>query len=179
MEPVGRNQHWVGHGLPAGRSFAGGKIIMAASPYGYDDNWPPDAVLSVAMGSDLTGGSSGGPWIIQYGLPGQVAGEPAGTSSTGTTTGSGTPSPRRWCRRTSTAERWRSSTSSGARRRLPVVRQPELGRFDRGPRKGPLALSASRRVEVPERVLDHLAPLLGRVAPGSLGDVLRRISSTP
>ena len=26
------------------------------------------------MGSDLTGGSSGGPWIISYGLPGQVAG---------------------------------------------------------------------------------------------------------
>ncbi len=33
--------------------------------YGYDDDWPPDAdPQGVAMGSNLTGGSSGGPWII-------------------------------------------------------------------------------------------------------------------
>ena len=70
----GRNQHWIGMGYPAGAPFAGGKIIMAASGYGYDDDWSPDSILSVAMGSNLTGGSSGGPWIIQYGLPGQVAG---------------------------------------------------------------------------------------------------------
>ena len=70
----GRNQHWVAMGYPAGAPFAGGKMIMSASQYGYDDDWSPDAVLSVAMGSNLTGGSSGGPWIISYGLPGQVAG---------------------------------------------------------------------------------------------------------
>ncbi len=69
-----RNQHWVAMGYPQGAPFAGGKIIMSASAYGYDDDWPPDTVLGVAMGSDLTGGSSGGPWIISYGLPGQVAG---------------------------------------------------------------------------------------------------------
>jgi len=69
-----RNQHWVAMGYPAGSPFAGGKIIMAASAYGYDDNWAPDAVQGVAMGSNLTGGSSGGPWIISYGLVGQVAG---------------------------------------------------------------------------------------------------------
>jgi hypothetical protein len=66
--------HWVALGYPQGSPFAGGKIIMAASEYGYDDNWSPDGVLSVAMGSDLTGGSSGGPWIWRYGLPGQVGG---------------------------------------------------------------------------------------------------------
>ncbi len=71
---IGRVQHWVAMGYPAGAPFAGGKIIMAASQYGYDDDWSPDAILSVAMGSNLTGGSSGGPWIVQYGLPGQVAG---------------------------------------------------------------------------------------------------------
>ena len=71
---IGRDQHWIAMGYPQGAPFAGGKIIMAASQYGYDDDWFPDAVLSVAMGSDLTGGSSGGPWILQYGLPGQVAG---------------------------------------------------------------------------------------------------------
>jgi len=70
----GRNQHWVAMGYPAGSPFAGGKMIMSASQYGYDDDWSPDAILSVAMGSNLTGGSSGGPWIISYGLPGQVAG---------------------------------------------------------------------------------------------------------
>ncbi len=69
-----RNQHWVALGYPQGAPFAGGKMIMAASAYGYDDDWPPDATLGVAMGSDLTGGSSGGPWIISYGLTGQVAG---------------------------------------------------------------------------------------------------------
>lgn len=70
----GRNQHWVAMGYPAGSPFAGGKMIMSASQYGYDDDWSPDAVLSVAMGSNLTGGSSGGPWIISYGLTGQVGG---------------------------------------------------------------------------------------------------------
>ena len=69
-----RNQHWVAMGYPAGAPFAGGKIIMSASAYGYDDDWQPDTIMGVAMGSDLTGGSSGGPWIISYGLPGQVAG---------------------------------------------------------------------------------------------------------
>lgn len=69
-----RNQHWVAMGYPAGAPFAGGKIIMSASAYGYDDDWQPDTIMGVAMGSNLTGGSSGGPWIISYGLPGQVAG---------------------------------------------------------------------------------------------------------
>ena len=69
-----RDQHWVAMGYPAEAPFAGGKIIMAASGYGYDDDWQPDLIEGVAMGSDLTGGSSGGPWIIQYGIPGQVAG---------------------------------------------------------------------------------------------------------
>jgi hypothetical protein len=73
-----RDQHWVAMGYPAGAPFAGGKIIMAAGGYGYDDDWAPDGVLGVAMGSNLTGGSSGGPWIVNYGLPGQVAGPPAG-----------------------------------------------------------------------------------------------------
>ena len=38
-----RNQHWVAMGYPQGAPFAGGKMIMAASAYGYDDDWPPDA----------------------------------------------------------------------------------------------------------------------------------------
>lgn len=68
-----RNQHWVALGYPAGSPFAGGKLIMAASSLGYTDDWLP-GISSNAMGSDLTGGSSGGPWIMQYGLPGQVGG---------------------------------------------------------------------------------------------------------
>lgn len=69
-----RNQHWVAMGYPAASPFAGGKLIMSAGSYGYDDSWPPDAVLSMAMGNNMTGGSSGGPWIVSYGLPGQVGG---------------------------------------------------------------------------------------------------------
>lgn len=72
-----RNQHWVAMGYPQALPFAGGKLIMAAGSYGYDDDWPPDAVLSMAMGNNMTGGSSGGPWIVNYGLTGQVAGPAA------------------------------------------------------------------------------------------------------
>jgi hypothetical protein len=69
-----RNQHWVAMGYPAASPFAGGKLIMSVGSYGYDDSWPPDSVLSVAMGNNMTGGSSGGPWIVNYGLTGQVGG---------------------------------------------------------------------------------------------------------
>jgi hypothetical protein len=70
-----RDQHWIALGYPQGAPFAGGKIIMAASSLGYTDSWPcAGCPPSNAMGSDLTGGSSGGPWIMQYGLPGQVGG---------------------------------------------------------------------------------------------------------
>ncbi|CAN5183248.1 hypothetical protein BH20ACT13_BH20ACT13_23990 [soil metagenome] len=72
-----RNQHWVAMGYPAASPFAGGKLILSAGSYGYDDNWPADAVLSVTMGNNMTGGSSGGPWIVNYGLPGQVGGPAA------------------------------------------------------------------------------------------------------
>lgn len=72
-----RNQHWLAMGYPAASPFAGGKLIVAAGSYGYDDNWTPDSVPSVTMGSNLTGGSSGGPWIVNYGIPGQVAGPPS------------------------------------------------------------------------------------------------------
>ena len=110
-----RNQHWVAMGYPQGAPFAGGKIIMAASSVRLRRRLASGRrSLGVAMGSNLTGGSSGGPWIIYYGLPGQVAGG-GKTSSTGTTTGSGTPSPRRWRRRTSTAVRWLIYNSSEVR----------------------------------------------------------------
>ena len=66
------------------------------SSYGYDDDWPPDAVLSMAMGNNMTGGSSGGPGSSTTALPARSPVRRTGkTSSTGTTTGSTTPFPER------------------------------------------------------------------------------------
>lgn len=70
------NQHWVGFGYPQGSPFNGQKIITCQSSLGYlDDAEPPaSAVDSVAMGCDMTGGSSGGPWVISWGFTGQQGG---------------------------------------------------------------------------------------------------------
>jgi len=69
-----REQNWVALGYPQGAPFNGSKIQVDTAQFGYNDDWAGQGPLSVAMGSDLTGGSSGGPWIIQFGLPGQVGG---------------------------------------------------------------------------------------------------------
>ncbi len=70
------NVHWMALGYPAGsavqrRQDPGGRVASL----GYVDEWTPGGSYnSVAMGSDLTGGSSGGPWIWQFGRPGQAGG---------------------------------------------------------------------------------------------------------
>ena len=68
-----RNQNWIALGYPQAAPFVGTKMMLATSTFGYTDDWLP-GVSSNSMGNDLTGGASGGPWIIQFGLPGQPGG---------------------------------------------------------------------------------------------------------
>jgi V8-like Glu-specific endopeptidase len=58
-----RVQHWDIFGYPAKKPWSGNKLITCASAYAVnDDNGNgPD---STGVGCDMTGGSSGGPWII-------------------------------------------------------------------------------------------------------------------
>jgi hypothetical protein len=69
-----REQNWVALGYPQGAPFNGNKIQFDTSEFGYNDDWAGFGPLSVAMGNDLTGGSSGGPWVMQFGKPGQIGG---------------------------------------------------------------------------------------------------------
>jgi len=69
-------QHWMHFGYPQGSPFNGNKIQVCASEFGYEDSEGNNqgGHNSLASGCDQTGGSSGGPWIISWGLPGQIGG---------------------------------------------------------------------------------------------------------
>lgn len=59
----GRIQHWDVFGYPAQKPWGGNKLITCASAHGIDDangNGPD----SMGVGCDMTGGSSGGPFIL-------------------------------------------------------------------------------------------------------------------
>lgn len=59
-------RHWNQLGYPAGAPFNGQRLITSQSSYAYDGSvgCSPNPV---GVGSDLTGGSSGGPWIWKFG----------------------------------------------------------------------------------------------------------------
>lgn len=62
----GKYQHWNQLGYPAGAPFDGQKLIQNSSSYAYDGN-VAGTPKPVGVGSNLTGGSSGGPWIVGFG----------------------------------------------------------------------------------------------------------------
>jgi len=72
----GYEQHWVHFGYPQGSPFNGNKIQVCASEFGYQDSDGNNqgGPNSAESGCDQTGGSSGGPWLISFGLPGQIGG---------------------------------------------------------------------------------------------------------
>lgn len=72
------NVNWVSLGYPQGAPFGGGKIEVCLSSLGYSDSAGPSTPDSVAMGCDMTGGSSGGPWIFSFGRNGGQPGGAAG-----------------------------------------------------------------------------------------------------
>jgi len=66
-----RDQHWMAFGYPQASPFTGNKLQANAGEWFRDVcgggtegcGYPP----SVSQGNDLTGGSSGGPWIVNFG----------------------------------------------------------------------------------------------------------------
>jgi V8-like Glu-specific endopeptidase len=71
------NGNWLAMGYPAAAPFGGGKIETCASSLGYDDDAVAGGLASWAIGCDMTGGSSGGPWIYGFGRNG---GQPGGAA---------------------------------------------------------------------------------------------------
>jgi len=59
------NLHWFQLGYPAGAPFTGLYQIINTSSYAYSDT-SMGTPYPIGVGSDLTGGSSGGPWIYKF-----------------------------------------------------------------------------------------------------------------
>lgn len=65
----GEDQNWTAFGYPQASPFDGNYLVTDNSEFGYEtssgnnDGGPN----SIAMGNDMTGGSSGGPWILGFG----------------------------------------------------------------------------------------------------------------
>jgi hypothetical protein len=78
--PIGNVTGWLGRawnfapsqaertfGYPAAAPFNGLRLISTASTEWYNIDFTPGGQASKAIGSDLTGGSSGGSWILGWG----------------------------------------------------------------------------------------------------------------
>jgi V8-like Glu-specific endopeptidase len=68
-----RNQHWLSHGYPAASPFNGRRMQINAASFAYNGSVGASPA-PVGMGNDLTGGSSGGPWIWRFGTGNYVNG---------------------------------------------------------------------------------------------------------
>ena len=68
-----RLQHWDLLGYPAGSPFTGERTVICEASHAYDDaavdgnNDPAPGFDTMGVGCDMTGGSSGGPWIVSLG----------------------------------------------------------------------------------------------------------------
>lgn len=60
-------QHWFAVGYPQALPFTGSNQVVCAASYAYSDSYASFQPSPIAIGCDQTGGTSGGPWIIQYG----------------------------------------------------------------------------------------------------------------
>ncbi|PIG90676.1 hypothetical protein [Gloeocapsopsis sp. IPPAS B-1203] len=58
-----RNQFWHAFGYPAAAPFDGRRMIVCAAPYAVNDSGNPNPI---GIGCDMTGGASGGPWLVKY-----------------------------------------------------------------------------------------------------------------
>jgi hypothetical protein len=57
-----RNQRYRAHGYPAGPPFDGQRLWVCDSPLAYNDGGANPPTMGIAC--DMTGGSSGGGWIV-------------------------------------------------------------------------------------------------------------------
>jgi hypothetical protein len=94
---TGRAWNWssgqptLAWGYPQGAPFAGNRLITTASTEWYQVNMnTSESQLSKYIGSDQTGGSSGGPWWLNFTGPVEIA---AADTSSITDPGQGSPSP--------------------------------------------------------------------------------------
>jgi len=60
---VSRTQHWNSFGYPAAEPFNGETLNTCQASHGRDDNGMQPMTLGI--GCNMTGGSSGGPWILE------------------------------------------------------------------------------------------------------------------
>jgi V8-like Glu-specific endopeptidase len=69
-------------GYPAGSPFNGNRIHTVASTNWYTHDFTTGNQVSKIMGNDLTGGSSGGPWILRWNHPSAEAPDTDGNNAT-------------------------------------------------------------------------------------------------
>lgn len=84
---AGRAWNWndvpeMTFGYPAGTPFAGNIIQQTASVDWYDVDFTAGGPASKAIGSDLTGGSSGGGWFLSWRAPGAEVVDTDGNAGT-------------------------------------------------------------------------------------------------
>lgn len=64
MANASRTLHWMDFGYPAASPFAGQYLHLNAASHARDDgNFSPNPI---GIGTDMTGGCSGGPWIYKF-----------------------------------------------------------------------------------------------------------------
>jgi V8-like Glu-specific endopeptidase len=81
-------------GYPAGSPFPGNQIVVVTSPEWYEmDQGVAGGQMSKYIGSDMTGGSSGGPWWINFAHPGAEHADTDGSSVTDPAQGIGNLAP--------------------------------------------------------------------------------------
>jgi V8-like Glu-specific endopeptidase len=63
------DQNFTAFGYPQASPFDGNYIVVSQSEFGYETSsgFNDGGPNSIAIGNDMTGGSSGGPWIIGFG----------------------------------------------------------------------------------------------------------------
>ncbi|MBD0347070.1 MAG: trypsin-like serine protease [Coleofasciculus sp. Co-bin14] len=62
---LSRNQTWYAFGYPAASPFDGKKLAYCKAAYATSDSSVSPATIGI--GCNMTGGSSGGPWLVSYG----------------------------------------------------------------------------------------------------------------
>lgn len=75
-----RYQNWDAFGYPAGEPFTGERLFTCQAPFGLDD---PNGLNTIGIGCNMTGGSSGGPWILKFSLTDRKANYINGLNSYG------------------------------------------------------------------------------------------------
>jgi V8-like Glu-specific endopeptidase len=69
MANYSRAQYFTALGYPAQYPFSGGRMTGCTAPHAIDD-WQGADPATMGIGCDMNGGSSGGPWVVDFGWGG-------------------------------------------------------------------------------------------------------------